>query len=130
MCLVNGAYGGNGFTNGGTEQQRNTERHEPALRAGRAYLPFPSVPPFLRCSVWKTVPPSTPFPRTASDLGDDCIHHLLRCRRSTEIGRANVSAGDDALDGAEDAIVECAVAEVFEHQRRRPRRADRVRDPL
>ena len=49
---------------------------------------------------------------------------------AAEVRRAHLAAGDDALDGAEDLVVEIAVAEMVEHQRAGPDRADRVRDAL
>ena len=52
----------------------------------------------------------------ANGIGD------LRGRRlAAEIRRSNLPRGDDALDGAEDAVVQVAVAEVIEHHARRPR---------
>src|SRR5437660_1335899 len=62
-----------------------------------------------------------------SDGARDRVSNLARRRRPAEVRRAQRAARDDALDRSEDAIVKIAVAEMVEHQRTGPDRADRVR---
>src|SRR5438132_12583873 len=49
---------------------------------------------------------------------------------STEIRRLDLALREHAADRRDDAIVRGALAEVIEHHRARPDRADRVRDSL
>src|SRR6185369_8798375 len=56
------------------------------------------------------------------------LHHVRGVRLASEIRRPHPATGDDALDARHDPVVQFLMAEVSEHQRAGPDRADWVCD--
>ena len=86
-----------------------------------ATLPSPMPEPADRPS---------PEPEPVSERRRDRLRDFLRRRLAAQVGRSRPAFAQHPLDRAQDAVVRVVVAEVRQHQRAGPDRADRVGDAL
>src|SRR5262245_10952281 len=84
------------------------------------------VRPAYRSAGLQACPP----PPLSLERVENGLRDVARAGLAAEIGRPGPASGEHLLDGADDEIVARARAEMIEHQRARPDRADRIGDAL